>query len=158
MKQKEILQFIETAKSQLELLKKDVVDWRCNKTEPFYEDIENIDRSIKLSEDIVETLLATIGTSHEELSGFLFELQKVKRERERAIDVQNAIQSINNLMNKFDDQNIAFFLIKSLKTLDVSLFDKINIPIERRESIHAIYQKELKKMAETYTYFRKYVE
>ena len=158
MKQKEILQFVETAKSQLELLKKDVVDWRCNKTEPFYEDIENIDRSIKLSEDIVETLLAAIGTSHEELSLFLFELEKVKRERERAIEVQNAIQSLNDLMNVFDDQTIAFCLVKVLKTLDVVIFDKINIPIERRESIHAIYQKELKRSAETYTYFRKYIE
>ncbi|MFA5830331.1 MAG: hypothetical protein WC878_00715 [Candidatus Paceibacterota bacterium] len=158
MKQKEILQFVETAKGQLELLKKDVVDWRCNKTEPFYKDIENIDRSIKLSQDIAETLLTAIGTSQEELSAFVFELHKIKRQREKAIAVQNAIQSLNRLMNVFNDQQIAHCLVKSLRSYDVSFFDKINIPGERRESIHAIYQEELKKMAKTYTYFQKYIE
>ena len=158
MNKEEILQLVETAACQLELLKKNVNEWQYNETEPFYKDIKNIDSSIKLSKTIAETLLMTIGTSREELSKLVYRLENIKKERNKAIDEKNAIDTINRLVNVSDDQNVAFALIHYLWHGGMVLVEKIDIPKDRQESVLARYRENLEKMAKDNSYYQQFLK
>jgi hypothetical protein len=158
MNSEEKLQLIETAASQLELLKRQVKEWRNNESAPIDEDRELIDRAIELQQTIAETLLITIGSSRKELSELVSEMLKIRNEREYAISKRKSIEQINGIVKKCDDRTVAFFLLAAVKKLKVSLFDEIDIPEARCVSIWKQYQSVLKYEAERDSYYNQFIK